>query len=52
MWYPMALEPPSKLQKNYIFIYFGMPLKMDDINVFFIFNFIQIDINHKYKLHM
>jgi hypothetical protein len=27
-----------------------MPLKMDDIGVFFIF--IQININHKYKLHM
>jgi hypothetical protein len=50
MWYPMALEPPSKLQKKYIFIYFGMPLEMDDINVFFIF--IQININLKYKLHM
>jgi hypothetical protein len=35
-----------------IFIYFGMPLKMDDISVFFIFIFIQIDIGHKYKLHM
>jgi hypothetical protein len=44
----MALEPPFKSQINYIFIYFGMPLKMDDINVFFI----QIDISHKYKLHM
>jgi hypothetical protein len=29
-----------------------MPLKMNDINVFFILIFIQIDINHKYKLHM
>ncbi len=36
----------------YIFIYFGMPLKMDDIRVFFIFIFIQIDINYNYKLHM
>jgi len=48
----MAFEPPSKSQNNYIFIYFGMTLKMDDINVFFIFIFIQIDISHKYKLHM
>ncbi len=32
---------PSR-KKNYIFIYFGMPLKMDDIGVFFIFIFIQI----------
>jgi hypothetical protein len=37
---------------NYIFIYFGMPLKMNDISEFFIFIFIQIDISHKYKLHM
>jgi hypothetical protein len=38
-------------KNNYIFIYFGMPLKMDDIKVFFIF--IQININHEYnKLHM
>jgi hypothetical protein len=29
-----------------------MPLKMDDINVFFIFVFIQIDINDKYKLYI
>jgi hypothetical protein len=40
---------PSR-KKNYIFIYFGMSLKMNDISVFFIF--IQIDIRHKYKLHM
>jgi hypothetical protein len=52
MWYPMAVEPPSKSQKNYIFIYFGMPLKMDDINEFFIFIFIQIIINCKYEFHM
>jgi hypothetical protein len=32
-------------RNNYIFIYFGMSLKMDDINVFFILIFIQIDIN-------
>jgi len=48
----MAFEPPSKSQKNYMFIYFGMPLKLDDINVFFIFIFTQIDISCKYKLHM
>jgi len=29
-----------------------MPLKMDDINVFSILIFIQINISHKYKLHM
>jgi hypothetical protein len=51
-WYPMAYEPFTKLQKNYIFIYFGMPLKMDDINVLFIFIFIQIDISPKEQLHM
>ncbi len=39
-------------KNNYIFIYFGMPLKIDDINIFFIFIFFQIDINCKYKLHM
>ncbi len=43
----MAYEPPSKSQKHYIFIYFGMPFKMDDIKVFFIFIFIQININHE-----
>jgi hypothetical protein len=48
--WPMNHLPSHR--NNYIFIYFGMPLKMDDINVFFIFIFIQIDINHKYKLHM
>jgi len=52
MWCPMVFEPPSKSQKNYMFIYFGMPLKLDDINVFFIFIFTQIDISCKYKLHM
>jgi hypothetical protein len=46
----MALELPSKLQKKLHFHIFGMPLKMDDINVFF--SFIQIDINRKYKLYM
>jgi len=35
----------SSHKNNYIFIYFGMPLKMDDISVFFIFIFIQIDIS-------
>jgi len=48
----MAFEPPSKSQITYIFIYFGMPLKMDDISVFSIFIFIQMDISHKYKLCM
>jgi len=42
----------SSRKNSYIFIYFGMPLKMDDINVFIIFMFIQIDIKHKYKLHI
>jgi len=46
--WPLNYFPSYK--NNYIFIYFGMPPKMDDINVFFIF--IQIDINCKYKLHM
>jgi hypothetical protein len=36
--------------KNYIFMYFGMPLKKDDINVLFIF--IQIDISCKFKSHI
>jgi hypothetical protein len=39
-----------KSQKNYIFINFGMPLKMDDINVLFIF--IQIHISCKSKSYM
>ncbi len=42
----------SNHKNNYIFIYFGMPLKMDDISVFFIFIFIQINISCEYKLHM
>jgi hypothetical protein len=48
--WPMNHLPSHRNNAN--FIYFGMPLKMDDINVVFIFNFIQIDISHKYKLHM
>jgi len=39
-------------KNNYIFIYFEMPLKIDDINPFFIFTFIQINISHKSYLHM
>jgi len=42
---------PSR-KNNYVLIYYGVPLKMDDINVFFILIFIQIDISRKYKLHM
>ncbi len=38
--------------KKYILIYYGMPLKMDDINTFFIFIFFQINISCKYKLHI
>ncbi len=48
--WPMIHLPSHKM--NYIFIYFVMPLKMDDINLFFIFIFTQINISHKYKLHM
>jgi hypothetical protein len=52
----MAFEPLSKSQKNNIFIYFGITLKMDDKNCIFIFIFIfifiHININHKYKVHM
>jgi hypothetical protein len=44
--WPLNHLPSHK--NNYIFIYFGTPLKMDDINAFFI----QIDITCKYKLHM
>jgi hypothetical protein len=41
------------IRKNtYIFIYFGMPFKMDDINVFFIFIFIKMEISCKYMLHL
>jgi len=32
----MAYESPSKLQKPHFLMYFGMPLKKDDINVLFI----------------
>jgi hypothetical protein len=42
----------SDLHKQLDFIYFGMPLKMDNISVFFNFIFIQINISYKYKLHM
>jgi len=48
----MAYESPSKLQKPHFLMYFGIPLKKDDINVFFILIFIQIDIGHKFKSHM
>jgi hypothetical protein len=37
---------PSR-KNNYIFIYFEMPLQIDDINPLLIFSFIQIDISHK-----
>jgi len=47
--WPLNHLPSHK--NNYIFIYFGMPLKMNDISVFFIFIFIQIDITRN-KLHM
>jgi len=33
-------------------MYFGMPLKKDDINVLFILSFIQIDISCKFKSRM
>ncbi len=33
-WCPMAYEPFFKSQKQLPFNYFGMSLKMDDINVF------------------
>jgi hypothetical protein len=39
-------------KNNYILIYFGMPLEMDNTNVFFIFIFIQIYTSCNYKLHM
>jgi hypothetical protein len=39
-------------KNNYILIYFGMPLKMDNTSVFFIFIFIQIDVSYNRKLHM
>jgi len=45
----LHIHLPSQ-KTNYTFIDFGVALKMDNINVFFIF--IQVDINHKYKLHM
>jgi hypothetical protein len=51
-WCPMAYEPFFKSQKQLHFNYFGMSLKMDDINVFFILIFIQINISCKSKLHM
>jgi len=34
-------------KNNYIFIYFEMPLEIDDISSFFIFPIIQTDIGHK-----
>jgi len=46
--WPLNHLPSHK--NKYIFIFFGMPLKVDDISAFFIF--IQIDISCKYKLHM
>jgi len=44
--WPMNHLPNCR--NNYIFIYFWMPQKMDNINTFFI----QINITRKYKLHM
>jgi hypothetical protein len=52
MWCLMAYELPSKSQKQLHFHLFCDPTKKDDINVFFIFIFIQFDISYKYKLHM
>jgi hypothetical protein len=43
----MTYEPPSKLQ---IQPEFGMPLKMNDINVFSIIIFIQMNISCKFKI--
>jgi hypothetical protein len=48
----MAYEPPSKSQKQLCFRILWGAIEMDDINVFFILIFIQIDISCKYKLHM
>jgi len=47
----MAYESPSKLQKPHFLMYFGMPLKKNDINVLFILIFIH-DIGSKFKSHM
>ncbi len=41
--WPMNHLPNRR--NNYIFIFWGMPLKMNDINVFVIFIFIQINIS-------
>jgi hypothetical protein len=48
--WPMNHLPNHK--NNYIFIYFGMLVKMNDINILIIFSFIQIDISCKFKLHI
>jgi len=48
----MALESPSKSQKQLHFHLICDATKKDDINAFFIFIFIQIDISYKCKLHM
>jgi hypothetical protein len=47
----MAYEAPSKLQKLHFHLFWDA-IKKDGTNVFFIFIFIQIDINRKYKLYM
>jgi hypothetical protein len=52
MWCPMAYESSFKSNKWIHFQLFGMPLKIEDINVFFIIILIQINSSHKYKLHM
>jgi hypothetical protein len=41
----MAYEPHPK--NNYIFMYFEMSLKINNVNPLFIFTFIQMDISHK-----
>ncbi len=48
--WPMNHLPSHK--NNYIFIYFEMPIKMDNKNVLFIFMSIQMNISGNYELHM
>jgi hypothetical protein len=48
----MAYELPSNSLKHLHFHIFWDATKKDDMNVFFIFIFIQMDISCKYTLHL
>jgi hypothetical protein len=48
----MAYKSPSKSQKLHFHLFWDAIKRMEDVSVFFIFIFIQINISCKYKSHM